>query len=308
MRLDSLFGLLLQIALMLGLGFFLYRRGLIKDDFKKALSDFLLDVVLPISVLSSCQTPFSADRVSGMGITLVVSLLYYLLTLGAAHLIIRRVASGDVRIPVFMACVVFANVGFLGFPFAQSLLGSEGVLYAAIYNFSFNIFMFTYGKILLGGSKQISLREALLSPLNIASAVAIAVFLSPFRLPAPVADAFSSVGDMMVPLSMIIIGCNLSAFNPRRILLEPMYWAASAARLLLLPGLMLGVLWLCHLPYALATLLVLLTAMPSGSLNVIFAERYNHAPLQASGIVLHSMLCCAPTLALFAVLCTELLQ
>ena len=58
----------------------------------------------------------------------------------------------DRNLYIFMT--VFGNVGFMGFPVVQSVFGTEGLFYAAILNSVFNIFVYTFGVVLMGGASE----------------------------------------------------------------------------------------------------------------------------------------------------------
>ena len=307
MSIQILISLLLQAALMVLLGYVLYLRRIITADFKKQLSSLLMDVILPISILASVNMPCSSQLLYGMGVTFVVSCLYYLIAL----VFVRRLSALlKLELPVqklVTVISVFANTGFLGFPLANSLLGSEGMLYAVIYNISFNIFMFTYGKFLISGRTEVNVGKNLKDPSNVACLLSIVIFISPVRFPEVLQGTMDTLGSMMVPVSMLVIGCNLAQTSLKKVFCTPVAYLSSALRLVALPLLMLLALYFLQVPDTLALTIAMLTALPGGALNVIFAEQYDCRADLAALMVVHSMVFVIVTLPVYMILCSHLL-
>ena len=46
---------------------------------------------------------------------------------------------------IYVFMTIFTNVGFMGFPVIESIIGSEALFYTAIFNMIFNIMLFTVG-------------------------------------------------------------------------------------------------------------------------------------------------------------------
>ena len=180
---------------------------------------------------------------------------------------------------------------------------------AVVFNLAYNIFMYTYGIHLLSG-KTGSLLSILRNPVNIASVLAILIFISPFRFPSYVAGPVDLIAAMTVPLSMIIIGSNLAAMPFGKILSDLNSYFISLIRLVLLPGAMLLAMYLAaevlEIAPVAAAVSVLMCALPCGSMNVILSEKYDCAPEFAARSTVLSMLLCMGTLPLFVLLCEKL--
>lgn len=128
------------------------------------------------------------------------------------------------------------------------------------------------------------------------SIVAIVLFVSPFRFPAVVASTLSDIGSMVVPLSMIIIGCGLAEMKILDIIKDKYSYAVSLLRLLIFPTIMLVILKLLDVDSVLAGSNILITALPAGSLNVVLAERYNCKPEFATQTIIQGTVLMALTL------------
>lgn len=306
---ETLASLFVQIILMVLLGFVLKKCGMIDKRLQSGLSELLMSAVLPFSVLSSANSEFSPQLAGRLGISAAISIAYYavalLLALGAARLAFARKPEEvvDRRKGLFVNLSVFANTGFIGLPLVGALYGSEGMLYGVIYNLAYQLFLFTIGVQLLSGEKKMQWRAVLLDPATLASIAAVVIYVSPFRFPTMLNDTFEQIGNMCVPLSMIIIGCCLADIRPEALVKERMGFAVCALRLAAFPLLMLLALRALNIGGVLAASCAVLTGLPIGSLNVILAERYHKDAGFATCSVCQSMVLFVGTLPLLLLSC-----
>ena len=291
------------------LGFILRKTGIIDARMQKGLSDMLLLAILPFSILASSNYEKTPEVTEGMQIVLVAALAYYILSLILMRLTSRKLPFEEKEQRVFVTMTVFANTGFVGFPLMSALYGNAGLLMAVVFNLAYNLFMYTYGIHLLSG-KTGSIRSILTNPVNIASVLAILIFVSPFRFPSYVSGPIDLIAAMTVPLSMIIIGSNLAAMPFTKVLTDPKSYLISFVRLILLPGLVLAGMYLAFRSTSMtsetAAVAVLMCALPCGSMNVILSEKYDCAPEFAARATVQSMLLCMGSLPLFVFICSKI--
>ena len=293
------------------LGFILRKTGIIDARMQKGLSDMLLLAILPFSILASSNYEKTPEVTEGMQIVLVAAMAYYILSLILMRLTSRKLPFEEKEQRVFVTMTVFANTGFVGFPLMSALYGNAGLLMAVVFNLAYNLFMYTYGIHLLSG-KTGSIRSILTNPVNIASVLAILIFVSPFRFPSYVSGPIDLIAAMTVPLSMIIIGSNLAAMPFTKVLTDPKSYLISFVRLILLPGLVLAGMYLAFRSTSMtsetAAVAVLMCALPCGSMNVILSEKYDCAPEFAARATVQSMLLCMGSLPLFVFICSKIFR
>ncbi len=278
MYFETLFNSLLELFLLVALGFSLRKWNLVGNKTVNELTDILLTVILPFSVVASGNESCSEEMMTNVGLSFLIVSLYYILAFIISFLAFKPFAGNKETRASSINMAVFANTGFIGIPLSQIMYGQEGMIYAVIYNLIYNVFLFTFGVRLFDGKSSIkeSLKGIFLDPLSISSILAIALFFSPVKLPAPVYSFFSTVGNMSSPLSMMIIGAWLVGVDFRNIMRRPMGYYVSLVRLVVLPLLVYFVLSFFDLDSVLKNSVVLVSALPIGSLNVIFAEKYGH--------------------------------
>ncbi|MEA5009642.1 AEC family transporter [Clostridium tyrobutyricum] len=289
MILNSLFMIFAKVVLMVLFGFMLKKTNIINNEFQKGLSNFLLKAILPVNILSSSSNTFSKQLSKGLLSTAAICLIYYISTLILSHFITKVFKINSSTRKIFITMSVFANVGFIGFPLAEQLYGDNGVLYTVVYNMFYQIFLFTYGINLLSNDKKFNLISIFKNPISLSSFMAIIIYLSPYRLPKFISESISMVGGMMVPLSMIIIGCTLVEMKPIEMLKDKYCYFVSFLRLILFPLIVIMLLRLSGIRGEVAVVIVILSSLPSGSLNVILAEQYNCNPKYAARTVIETM-------------------
>ena len=78
------------VALLLALGVFLIKRGLVTPGFQQGLSDFLMYAVMPFSVLASAGSEYSPDLAGRLGQAGLIACGYYLAALALCGLLAKR--------------------------------------------------------------------------------------------------------------------------------------------------------------------------------------------------------------------------
>ncbi len=289
-----------KIILMIALGFVTTKIGIMTGDMKKLLSNFLMKIVLPINIISSACQKYSAANGIGMLKVLLISAVYYAAALFILTVICKKRIAKDKK-AIFINLSVFANVGFIGFPLLQELLGNVGTLYTVAYNMAFQLFFFTYGMFLMKNDGELSVKAIFKNSIIYFSIASIALYFSQLRFPEFVDSALSSVGAMMVPLSMIIIGYEIAAMDMRRLYRDKMAYIVSFIRLVAAPVLMLIAMKILGIQHDVAVAVTILTALPSGSLTVIAAEDYGMDTAQAACAVAQSTVLMVVTLPIVVI-------
>ena len=86
----EMWGIFLQIVILLAFGYFFTKKKILTSDIKNGLSTLLLKLVLPISILGSSQIAYDASTLSGFGITLVISFVFYFVFLFILRMVAKR--------------------------------------------------------------------------------------------------------------------------------------------------------------------------------------------------------------------------
>ncbi len=286
----SVLGKLFVIFALIAVGYIARKKGVLDAGLQMGLSRVVLVIAMPALVLSSGSVSYTADRMNNILLVFGCAIAYYLLTIPLSHLVARVLRLSDERIRVFVTLTVFANVGFLGYPIISIFLPETGVFYAVFFNIVFQLFLFTYGSSLMARTKMQNPLK-LLRDANVLSAVVMVVlFVLQIKLPAPVQETLSILGGLCTPLSMLVIGSMLAQINLKEMFTDLSLYIMTALRLLLIPAVGLVTLRLFGASAEMATVVIIMLAMPAATTVAIFGERYNCDPLMCSkGIVLSTL-------------------
>lgn len=307
MPVDVLVALLIKITILVGLGVLLKKMGLINHHLQQGLSTLLLRAVLPFSVVASASNDYPKEVQKNLIKVAIIAFCYYIVAITISSLISKFIKSSDKGKKVFITMSVFANTAFMGFPIMSELYGNTGLLYAVVYNLFYQLFFFSYGISILSENGKIKIKEVLKNPVTIASLIAIAMFITGIKLPNVIQDTFTTIGGMMVPISMMIIGCSLAEMDIKELVRDFNSFFVSGLRLFVYPICMLMVMLLLRIPVEMAAVCSLMTALPSGSLNVIMSQEYDCEPGFAARSVVQTMLFSIGSIPLMIILINMIL-
>ena len=284
MNYEAVFTQVAILCIMIFVGYYASKRNIIDREANRKFSDLLLNITLPCMIITSFQFDFSAEVLYDAGRILIIAVLIHLLSAVVARVIYNKSPWQTASVLRFVT--IFSNAAFMGFPVIDSLYSQIGVFYTAMYVVVFNLFVWSYGVILFTGQKDwSSIKSSLLNPGIVATIVGLILYAASIKLPLPLFKAFSMVGSMTTPLSMLIIGTLLAQVNYQEILKGQHLISGIAMRLVGLPLLLFIILYFLGIKGVVANVLVLVTAMPAAAITVIFAEKHNADALLASRFV-----------------------
>ena len=139
----------------------------------------------------------------------------------------------------------------------------------------FNLISYSMGPVILtGGMKNFDARKMFLTPTVVSSFLALVMTLLRLRPPRVVGECLEFVGDMTVPMSLLIIGSLLTATSFRQVLSSPRLWSLAAVRLVAMPMLLGLALRPLHLEAMAVNVTVLQMAMPVAANGSMLAMEY----------------------------------
>ncbi len=275
----------LILFIILFVGFLAGRSGIIDSIASKKLSELLMYVTAPMLVLNGFFIEFTKERLIMLLWLIGFSIIMFALTIFLAKLIYMKFP--DNVNPVLQFTAIFSNCGYMGIPMMKALYGEEGVFYGSFYLVIFNILLWSYGFVLFGGkgSKWQVTKKILTNPTFIAVYIGLVVFFLGIKLPKAVTGAVSAMGDMTMPLSMLIIGAVMSTVRFDKIFTDWRAYLSSFVRLVLMPLAAVLLAKLLRVPELPAAIVVTALTMPSAAATTIFAEMYDKDSAFASKCV-----------------------
>lgn len=199
------------LFILMAVGYVLSKIGKISRETLSQMTYLLLHVVVPCLMIDTLQIPRSPHLVQVMGLCMLLTLGLYLLMALIACLLFRR-QNLNTRI-VLRYGVVYGNIGFMGLPLIQAVLGDSGMVYGIVGQVGFTLFAWSHGVLLMGGKEGFSIKKLLFNPGIFGSVAGAAQFLLDIRLPAMAGDAVAFLGSMNTPLAMVVIGAQMAAVD-----------------------------------------------------------------------------------------------
>ena len=270
------------------------KLGIIDPDQRKYLTKLCSGLILPFTILSAASMELGAEGFRSLGIALGVMFLVFGLTL-AGSLTILRAFHGEDRFRAAMTSLItFPNCTFLGLPLCQALFGEIAVLYNCAALIAFNVLFFTVQLPLFTGGK-INLRAILTVP-TMATFGLLAMLALGIHWPGPVQTVVSSVGSMITPLSLIIIGVMLSENDLKSIFREKAVYLVTAIRNFLIPALAMLVLTAVPMDPKDKLCVLVYLACPCATLTTIYSIQTDTHPELCARSVLFSTISFAVSL------------
>lgn len=305
---DAFLSVILEVAVILILilvGYFTVKKGMFTKESLGSITSFLLYIVTPCLIVSSFLSAESG-KLDGWTLLLaaVLPALSIVISIALSYLFFRREPLGRRRVLRFST--VFCNVGFMGIPLVEGIVGSEGVLYGSFFIAVFNIFCWTYGYVMMGGGK-VRLKALLLNPGVIGIVIGLPLYLLDVPVPALFVEPVELISALNTPLAMIVVGGYIAQVKLRAFVSDLAVYKMAVLRLVVAPLLYLALVWLLRPDETLLMSTVIQAATPVAANCVLFAVQYDSDAELASKSVAVSTALSVVTIPLLTVLVQALL-
>lgn len=269
----SVFSQVCVLLILVGLGVLLAKSGILNESAVKSITDFVLIIVTPSVIIKSFIRKLDMKTLRDLLISFLIAFCLHILFIVASRLLIRLKDVSRERVLRFG--IIFTNCGYMSIPMQQALLGETGVFYASSFVAIFNLFVWSYGVIAISGDKKyLSPKKLIFNPGIIGLTVGMVIFLFSLPVPEILSASLSHVASLNTPLPMIILGYHLAQTNLLYGLRDLQCLWAIALRLLILPGAVLGLLYLCGVRGDMLVSAVISSSAPSAAITTMFSSKF----------------------------------
>ncbi len=310
---------ILPLLLMVSIGYFLKRIGMINESLAKALNRLVFRVFLPVMLfLNVYKIQSFADIGLGyLGYAILSILVVFAISIPIVCLITKTAP----RRGVVLQGIFRSNYALIGIPLAQALFGQEGVVVASILSavaiplfnvlavVSLSIFQdgdgkkeAPYKKILIGIAKNPLIQGILLGGIVL---LVRGIFVKngiAFRLTdlGPVYDVLNSLSTLSTPLALLVLGAQFE-FSAVPSLKKEIFTVVLARGVLLpLLGLSIPYFFFPSFTGAHFAALVALFATPVGVSTVPMAQEMGADSILAGQLVVFTTITSAATVFIAA--------
>ncbi|MBR4109803.1 MAG: AEC family transporter [Oscillospiraceae bacterium] len=302
-------GAMLTMLICMLVGFVLRTKKIEPENTDSVFSRFLSFVVAPAMNFNSFLQNFNLQSLKENYTVILFSLLIAALAVIIATFLSRVFVKEGYAQGVYKYAIAFANFSYMGTAVVLSIFGEEMLYYYLLFTTPMNIIVYTWGMTQLIPGKK-GFKAALV---RISNPTTVAVLLGVFAgllnlkayIPGFITGAFSSLGNCMGPISMVLTGYVIGMFDIKKALTDVKIYIVSALRLILFPALYCGLLMLLGASNTVVIVALIAYAMPLGLNTVVFPAAYGaDTSVGASMALISNVLCIVTFPVMYALLTT----
>lgn len=270
------FNVLTQVIILLILilvGLVLAKTKVLDSNGVKSMTDMVLMIVTPCVIIKSFIREFDTSVLKSLLLSFLIAVLSHIGFILLAHLLIKD--KDKAREKVLRFGVVFSNCGYMSIPLQQALLGDEGVFYSSSYIAIFNVFVWSYGLLIMSGDKKnLTPKKLILNPGMVSIIIGLIIFLFSIPIPKIISEPISYIAALNTPLPMIIIGFHLAGSNLLDGIKNLKCLLAIGCKLILFPALALAVMYLFGVRGVMLVSSVISCCAPTAAITTMFSSKF----------------------------------
>lgn len=263
-----------MLFLLLLIGYIFGKKGLADGTGKNLLTDLVIYVTLPGSIIKSFQIEFNHQ------------ILIACMTIAIAGIVIQTGSSvlgmflynhyGDSKKKVLQYATICSNAGILGNPIAEGIFGQMGMMYASIYVIPQRIFMWSVGLTYFteAPDKKTLMKKVATHPCIVAVVLGFLLMIFQIPLPGFVNLTIKQVAGANTFLAMMLVGTILAEV-PLSSLADGATLYYSFVRLVLVPFLVFCGCRIWGIDGLVTGVAVVLSGMPAASVTAVMASKYH---------------------------------
>lgn len=295
MELSVLINQLIQLFILMGVGYFVYKIKIMDADFNKKLTNFVLKVTLPCMIIASVFDVAAEERDYNKVLTaFIVAIIMYAVLPVIGMLVAKIIRCRPENTGIYVFMTIYSNASFMGFPVIESVLGSTALFYASIFCMIFNITCFSIGVKAINypeaAGKKIKAKDVFLHPGVWSALIAIIVYFANPALPGVITGPVTSIGKLTSAIAMMLMGASLAKVPLKEVFTEVRPYIFIVIKQVIIPVLLWPLLsWAIADPGILGVTLIML-AMPIANMVVMFAIEYDrNEELAAKNVFLSTL-------------------
>ncbi|MCL2248565.1 MAG: AEC family transporter [Oscillospiraceae bacterium] len=298
MELQVILNQMAVLFLLMAVGFVIGKAKLITSEGNRIFSKFVLFVAMPCTLLSSVLASDATISAADTFFFLLLAALMFAIAFAIALPIIRLLGGKKEDRGILSYTAVFGNVGFMGIPISTAIFGIESAYYVALTIVVFSLLAFSVGILMVSGKGDSFSLKPLFNPTLIVSVLTIPIAIFDVSFPFIITDTISSIGVIATPTAMIVTGATLAYIPLKSLFYEWRVFPATALKLIAIPIVVWLIFRLFVTDELILGILVVLSAMPTAVMAVMFAIQYNGNERTATAGVFLTTLLCAVTVPL----------
>ena len=287
----------LMMFLLVGIGFFIRKKGIVNKEGRMNMIDLCLYITLPFNVLHSFLRKWDWNLFIACGVILLLSVGFNAISVFFSAILYKKQETN--RQKTLKYGTIISNSGFLGNPMVEGIYGSEGLLYAALFMLPVRIVMWTIGiAVFLKGRKEKLWKNVLTHPCIVAIYAGIIIMVGGIQFPTFVEKTIVGISGCNTPLSMMLIGMMLAEVKPKGLIDKTMVFYTTI-RLLVIPAVVFVITAFLPIDGMLRGITVIMAGMPAPITTALLSAKYGGDEKYATGMVFLSTILSLITLPIW---------
>ncbi|MBQ9075585.1 MAG: AEC family transporter [Mogibacterium sp.] len=312
-----IFSKVLVVFIYVGIGFAANRLKVLPGECVKYFTALIMNITVPCLMISAITgQELDAGMYRNTIILFVLTSLIYVIiavlsSLFADHFFTDREQQDR---NILASAMTGCNSGFMGFPVAKAVYGAKVFYFVVIQNISNNLYLFLMSIPHLHhreatGKRKRSAKEIIAPFANITTittVVSIIMLFTGIKLPDYAMNILTEVGDITIPLSMILVGVQLGTSKFSRIFSDRDLIITAFIKLVVAPLLVVVLMLPLPVDPVIKLTSVLCTCFPSAAMGVATAAKGNkNSVLMAEAVAVSTVLSMI-TLPVWIMICSRL--
>ena len=295
------------LMLLIIIGYILVRVNAVQSEGTVLISRLENNVFVPALILNTFVNNFTVEKISEAWKFLVAGTVLILITAFLAVYISRFLTKDKYLQNIYTYGLAFANFGFMGNAVVLALFPDMFMnyiifvlpLWVAIYAWAVPVLLIP------NDNGKRSIKETLmafLNPMFVSILIGAIIGLCRIQLPDFLLKSFSSLGDCMSPLAMILTGMTIAKIDLKKTFSNLSIYFVSLIRLIFIPLFVLLFLIFIPIDENIKLCAMCCVSMPLGLNTIVVPGAYGKDTSVAAGLALVSHLISCLTIPLIFML------
>ncbi len=304
---------MLVMFLCMALGFLLRKCKALPENGATVLSRLEINALMPALVVNTFMNYCTVESVTQQYPTVLYGVVAVLLSAAMGAPLAQLFSKNKDERKIYRYSLMIANFGFLGNAIVPQIMGSEAVYTYMLFTIPLNILLYAWGFNSLipeGKGQKKNFLQNFTNPTCIAMVTGITLGLTGVGkcLPGFVTDTLQKLAGCMGPVAMILTGFVIGGYPMGQLLKNKRVYLATFLRLLVLPCIIVGVLWLLGAEDPVLYMALFAYSAALGLNTVVVPAAYDGDTTVGAGMAMISHVGCIVTIPLLYAFLMQLLK
>lgn len=290
----------ISITIMIAVGYVISKKKMITAEGASEITGILLKIVTPCVIISAFEESKGSVTINQMLMSVCSMLVFMVISILISRFTFKK--ENEERRAVLQFATMFSNMGFMGVPLVNGIVGGRGVVYATFGIVVFNIVNWTYGYRLMNKDEKVCLKTAFLNPGMIGLLIGLPIYFIKFNMPSFIMEPVDFFRGINTPLAMVILGSYIAKVDVKSFVTDLSVYKSAALRLVVIPAVFFGALMLMRLEHDMFVSAIIQAATPTAATVVLFSVQFKKDSELASRCVAVSTVLSIVTLSAWTLL------